>query len=65
MEQLDDFVVTVEQNEDASNGWIGEGQIFREDFEIDERLSCTNTNFGGDDPAKVASEPTATFDPTY
>lgn len=33
------------------------------EYEIDPEFSCTNTDFGGDDPAKedIAAEPT--FDP--
>jgi hypothetical protein len=26
------------------------------DFEVDEYFSCTNTDFGGDDPSEVAEE---------
>jgi hypothetical protein len=65
MEPLDNFVVTVEQNKDTNDGWIGEGQDFREDFKIDKQFSSTNTNYGGEDPGKIDSEATATFDPTY
>jgi hypothetical protein len=34
-------------------------------IEIDEYFCCTNTNFGGDDPAKIDdTKPVTTFDPT-
>lgn len=31
--------------------------------EVDPRFSCTNTDFGGDDPAEVTEADSATFDP--
>jgi hypothetical protein len=62
-------LIVEEQDEDPADGWLSEGRKpngcrVREDFEVDPRLSSTNTDFGGEDPAKVDSEPKATFDPT-
>lgn len=65
IEQIAEGVVSkLEQDTDPAEGWISNGRELREDFEVDPRLSCTNTDFGGDDPAKLEVEPQATFDPT-
>jgi hypothetical protein len=60
----------MEQDTDCNEGWVGRnkhrtpnGSRVREDYEVEARFSCTNTDFGGDDPAEVTEADSATFDP--
>lgn len=61
-------LIVEEQDEDPADGWLSEGRKpngcrVREDFEVDPRLSSTNTDFGGEDPAAVSETEEAVTNP--